>query len=50
MVGNMEARTTSLVSMMSSYKKHLTKITKAHGLSLSTFFCLASDEHIVKHD
>lgn len=45
-----EARATSLVSMTRSDKARLTAVTKAHELSLSTFFRLAADEYITNHE
>lgn len=45
-----ETRATSLVSMTRSNKERMTAVTKAHGLSLSTFFRLAADEYITNHE
>ena len=36
--------------MMNSDKQYLTKVAKAHVLSLNAFFRLAANEHIVNHD
>ena len=45
-----EGRATALVSMSKSEKHRLTSIAKAHGLSLSAFFRLATDEYIANHN
>ena len=43
------SRATALVSMTKSDKERLTAIARAHGLSLSAFFRLATEEYIANH-
>jgi len=48
--GQVDKRTTSLVSMTKAEKARLTGKAKEHGLSLSAFFRLATDEYMKNHD
>lgn len=46
----MNTRATALVSMTKAEKERLTSKAKAHGLSLSAFFRLATDEYMANHN